>query len=120
MIQRCTRCERLSCRCASCPVCGRSAAYRGLERVYCADPLCANFPWRVSEANEVRQRIETLASSDTDLRAAWEQHVDLKAKLDAFDARPHLTPEEQVERKRLQKLKLAAKDRVSRILASHG
>jgi len=61
VIQRCTRCERLSCRCASCPVCGRSAAYRGLERVYCADPLCANFPWRVSEANEVRQRIETLA-----------------------------------------------------------
>ena len=67
-----------------------------------------------------RQRIETLASSDSDLRAAWEQHVGLKARLDAMDARPHLSPEEQVERKRLQKLKLAAKDRISQILASHG
>jgi len=47
----------------------------------------------------------------------WEQeHKKLEDTLLAFDAHRHLTPEEEIERKRIQKLKLAAKDRMMDII----
>ena len=47
----------------------------------------------------------------------WElEHQQLEDSLTSFESRRHLTPEEEVERKRLQKLKLAAKDRMMDII----
>lgn len=40
------------------------------------------------------------------------EHAALKRRLDDFDSHRFLTPAEQVERRRLQKLKLLAKDRI--------
>jgi uncharacterized protein YdcH (DUF465 family) len=47
----------------------------------------------------------------------WEQeHRKLEDTLVTFETHRYLTPEEEVERKRIQKLKLAAKDRMMDIL----
>jgi uncharacterized protein YdcH (DUF465 family) len=47
----------------------------------------------------------------------WEQeHRDLENSLLTFETYRHLTPEQEVERKRIQKLKLAAKDRMMDII----
>jgi uncharacterized protein YdcH (DUF465 family) len=47
----------------------------------------------------------------------WEQeHRKLENTLMSFESHRYLTPEEEIERKRIQKLKLAAKDRMMEIL----
>ncbi len=47
----------------------------------------------------------------------WEQeHRKLEDSLMNFESHRYLTPEEEVERKRIQKLKLAAKDRMMEII----
>jgi uncharacterized protein len=43
----------------------------------------------------------------------WEEeHHKLESTLASIDSHVYLTPEEEVERKRIQKLKLAAKDKM--------
>lgn len=43
----------------------------------------------------------------------WEQeHQQLEETLLSIDSHPYISPEEEMERKRVQKLKLAAKDRM--------
>jgi uncharacterized protein YdcH (DUF465 family) len=63
--------------------------------------------------------IERLSPADPELAQLWRQHMELEAQLDSLGGRLYLTPEEQVERKRLQKLKLAGRDRIEVILARH-
>ncbi len=47
----------------------------------------------------------------------WEQeHRKLEDSLMSFETHRYLTPEEELERKRIQKLKLAAKDRMMEII----
>ncbi len=47
----------------------------------------------------------------------WEQeHRKLEDTLTNFETHRYLTPEEEMERKRVQKLKLAAKDRMREII----
>jgi uncharacterized protein YdcH (DUF465 family) len=47
----------------------------------------------------------------------WEQeHRKLEDTLMSFETHRYLTPEQEVERKRIQKLKLAAKDRMMDII----
>lgn len=47
----------------------------------------------------------------------WEQeHRNLEDSLMSFESQRYLTPEQEVERKRIQKLKLAAKDRMMEIV----
>jgi len=49
----------------------------------------------------------------------WEkEHTQLENTLLTFEAHRYLTPEEEMERKRVQKLKLAAKDRMMDIIRS--
>ena len=40
------------------------------------------------------------------------EHAELDRKLEALNVRAYLTPQEQVERKRIQKLKLLKKDKI--------
>jgi uncharacterized protein YdcH (DUF465 family) len=63
--------------------------------------------------------IRTLVEREPELRRYYEEHVDLERQLGAFQQKLYLTPEEEVEKKRLQKLKLAGKDRIMEILARH-
>ena len=63
--------------------------------------------------------IVTLLDREPELRRYYEEHVDLERQLVALQQRPYLSPEEELQKKRLQKLKLAGKDRIMEILARH-
>lgn len=45
------------------------------------------------------------------------EHRELKARLSEFKSRRYLSPDEEVERKTMQKLKLAKKDRLMQLAA---
>lgn len=63
--------------------------------------------------------IRRLISSDEELKALYAEHEEFKLRLESFRDRLHLTSEEELEKKRLQKLKLASKDRIMEILRRH-
>jgi hypothetical protein len=66
-----------------------------------------------------RSQIESLIARDEELAGLWREHLAYEQRLGELAALPHLTPEEEFERKRIQKLKLAGKDRIAGILAQH-
>ena len=63
--------------------------------------------------------IRTLLEREPELRQYYEEHVDLERRLGAFQQKLYLTPEEELEKKRLQKLKLAGKDKIMEILSRY-
>jgi formyltetrahydrofolate synthetase len=63
--------------------------------------------------------IQQYAVHDEELRVVYGEHQELKQKLEAFRHKLYLTPDEEVEKKRIQKLKLASKDRMMEILNRH-
>ena len=58
-------------------------------------------------------------SNDPELKRCWEQHEEFERRLEEFNRRLYLTPEEELERKRIQKLKLAGRDRIETILSKY-
>ncbi|MBI2370382.1 MAG: DUF465 domain-containing protein [Deltaproteobacteria bacterium] len=67
----------------------------------------------------MRRQVEELAVQDPELNRLLEEHEAFEQQLHELDSRPFLTPAQQTERKRLQKLKLAGKDRIEEILARY-
>jgi hypothetical protein len=65
------------------------------------------------------QLIRQYADHDEELRALWEEHLQFKRKLEDFREKVYLTSAEEMEKKRIQKLKLASKDRMMMILARY-
>ena len=63
--------------------------------------------------------ILSLVGRDPELRKYYDEHTDLERQLESFKAKPYLSSEEEFERKRLQKLKLAGKDRIMEILGRY-
>lgn len=63
----------------------------------------------------IRQLVET----NEELAGLWRDHQEMEARLDNLNGRVYLTNEEQLERKRLQKVKLAGRDRMEAILAEY-
>jgi hypothetical protein len=63
--------------------------------------------------------IKTLLEREPELRRYYDEHIDLERQLDVFQQKVHLTTEEEIEKKRLQKLKLAGKDKIMEILARY-
>ena len=63
--------------------------------------------------------IKTLLDRDPELKQYYDEHVALERQLADYQGRSHLTPEEEVEKKRIQKLKLAGKDKIMEILSRH-
>lgn len=56
---------------------------------------------------------------DTELKRFLDEHDEFERRLEEFNRRPYLTTAESVERKRLQKLKLAGRDKIEQILAKY-
>ena len=52
-------------------------------------------------------------------RREMETHERYEAILEEFNRRPHLTADEEMERKKIQKLKLAGKDRMFRMIETY-
>jgi len=65
------------------------------------------------------QTIVSLLDKDAELRKFYEEHRELEKKLADFQHKHHLSPEEEVEMKKIQKLKLAGKDRMMEILGRY-
>jgi uncharacterized protein YdcH (DUF465 family) len=63
--------------------------------------------------------IVSLLDKDPELRKYYEDHRELEKQLADFQHKHHLTPEEEVEMKKIQKLKLAGKDRMMEILGRY-
>ena len=63
--------------------------------------------------------IQSLIGTDPELRRHYEEHVDFKRQLENLRQKSFLTEEEELEQKRIQKQKLAGKDRIMEILARH-
>ena len=61
-------------------------------------------------------RVQKLRVEDSEFQKWEQEHRQLENTLTSFEAHRYLTPEEEVERKRIQKLKLAAKDRMMEII----
>lgn len=70
------------------------------------------------EAKE-EELIRSLMDDDPELRKYYEEHGVLKRRLEELRKKPYLTPAEEMEQKRIQKQKLAGKDRIMEILAHH-
>jgi len=66
-----------------------------------------------------QELIDQLMDRDPELKKHVEEHRDYEKLLEEFNRRPYLTAAETMERKRLQKLKLAGRDRIEQILAQH-
>jgi hypothetical protein len=63
--------------------------------------------------------IQQLLAHDNELKVLYLEHQELKHQLETFRNKLYLTPEEELEKKRIQKLKLASKDRLMEILHRH-
>ena len=61
--------------------------------------------------------ITEVTKDNEELKKLWEEHLEYKEKIAELDRRPYLTPDQTVERRRLQKFKLVGKDRIEEILA---
>ncbi len=62
---------------------------------------------------------QRLWDSNTRFRMLYEEHRLLERDLEILADKPHLTPGEEVDRKKMQKLKLAGRDEMERILNAH-
>ena len=62
-------------------------------------------------------KIAALAEKDPAFKTLVQEHRSLDDKLKEFDRKVYLSPDEEMERKRLAKLKLAKKDKIAQLLA---
>ena len=67
------------------------------------------------EEELIRQHL----NDDEELRGLYTQHQELKQKLEVLRSKHYLTNEEEIEEKRIRKLKLASKDRMMAILGRY-
>jgi hypothetical protein len=63
--------------------------------------------------------VQKYISADAELKLCMEEHEGFERKLEEFNRRLYLSPEEELERKRIQKLKLAGRDRIEVILSKY-
>jgi len=63
--------------------------------------------------------IAELIKENKNLKKCVEQHQQYERQLEELNKQIYLSPEETVKRKRIQKLKLAARDKIEVILAGH-
>ncbi len=63
------------------------------------------------------EKMAALAEKDPEFRTLVQEHRMLDDQLKEYDRKVYLTADEEMERKRLQKLKLAKKDRIAQALA---
>ena len=69
------------------------------------------------ERNTQEELKAHLMETNEEFRRLASQHLEFANKLDALEALPHLTHEEQLEETRLKKVKLRLKDQMEAILS---
>ena len=62
---------------------------------------------------------KVLAEENDEYKALGDEHRGLKEKLSGFQGKVYLTPEEELEKKQLQKQKLSKKDRMADMIREY-
>ncbi len=70
---------------------------------------------RVDESTGVLRERDTVRS---EIERLHREHNELKARLSELNSRLYLSPDEEIERKTIQKLKLLKKDRLAYLTSS--
>ena len=70
---------------------------------------------------EIREEqvIVSLLDKDPELKKYYEEHKELEKKLSEYQHKHYLSPNEEIEMKRIQKLKLVGKDKIMEILVKY-
>jgi uncharacterized protein YdcH (DUF465 family) len=63
--------------------------------------------------------IEHLKQTNPEFRQLTEQHLQYERQLEEFNKLRYLTSEQEIEKKRMQKIKLRGKDRMAEILKEY-
>lgn len=63
--------------------------------------------------------MQKLCDENPRFRLLFEEHMLFEKQLRALDDRVYLSPEEEMDRRRMQKLKLAGKDEMEQILREY-
>lgn len=63
--------------------------------------------------------VEFLKKENEEFRKLNEEHKNLDGLLSEIDSKRYLTPEEEIERKRIQKQKLLRKDRMAELVREY-
>lgn len=63
--------------------------------------------------------VDQLKKENEEFKKLTEEHRNLDGLLAEIDNKRYLTPEEEVERKRIQKLKLLRKDRMAELIREY-
>ena len=63
--------------------------------------------------------VELLKKEDEEFRKLSEEHRSLDVLLSEMDGKRYLTPEEEFERKKIQKQKLLKKDRMAKLVREY-
>ncbi|MFT4570991.1 MAG: hypothetical protein ACI8TX_001013 [Hyphomicrobiaceae bacterium] len=69
--------------------------------------------------SQEQELIDRLAPENPELQEANAEHTRLKARVEKLTSKVRLSPADELQKKELQKLKLAEKDKIVRILAEH-
>jgi uncharacterized protein len=65
------------------------------------------------------QAIVSLLDKDPELKKYYDEHQELEKKLAVYQHKHHLSADEEMEMKRIQKLKLVGKDRMMEIIGRY-
>ena len=71
------------------------------------------------ERNAQEELKAHLMSSNEEFQRLATQHTDYAKQIDALEALPHLTPDQELEETRLKKMKLHLKDQMEAILSQY-
>lgn len=64
-------------------------------------------------------KIVSLLDTEPELKKLYDEHQAFEKQLAEFQHKNHLTTDEEVEMKRLQKLKLAGRDKIMELVSKH-
>lgn len=63
--------------------------------------------------------IERHMGDDKVLAGLYDEHLEFERRLEKYNQKPYLTPSEEMDRKKLQKMKLLGRDRIESILQKY-
>jgi uncharacterized protein YdcH (DUF465 family) len=63
--------------------------------------------------------VEKICRENKGFKKLWENHYELKEKIQEFERMKYLTPEEELERKKLKKIKLKEKDLIMQMVSEY-
>jgi uncharacterized protein YdcH (DUF465 family) len=63
--------------------------------------------------------LEKVSQENPEFRELYKEHSSLKIKVEEFNKMKLITPEQEIENKKYQKLKLSLKDRMEKILSQY-